>query len=155
MYENVCECATSYDIVQHIMTPCSTLYDSIRPCLTKWLPYDSILCATEDFTGETFIKFHSITQRALYVKCTYIVCTLYQLYVQCTYIVRTVPAGYLQKYANNHSNPRKTTHLKVVCGRAALSSIHTSQNCVETCLQMMVAGSFRRVLRLPPLLITG
>ena len=36
-----------------------------------------------------------ISQRALYVQCTYIVCTLYQLYVQCTYIVRTVPAGIL------------------------------------------------------------
>ena len=35
----------------------------------------------------------SLSQRALYVQCTYIVRTVGTMYVQCTYIVRTVPAG--------------------------------------------------------------
>ena len=57
VYENVRQCTTTYDNVQHVATAYSTMYNNVRQ---KILPYDRIFVAPKSFTCKTFFLIRSI-----------------------------------------------------------------------------------------------
>ena len=62
MYENVRQCTTIYDNVQHVATAYSTMYNNVRQ---KILPYDRVFVAPKSFTCKTFFKVRSIAYENL------------------------------------------------------------------------------------------
>ena len=52
VYENLRQCTTTYDNVQHVVTAYSTMFNNVRQ---KILPYDRIFVAPKSFTRNFFL----------------------------------------------------------------------------------------------------
>ena len=95
MYENVRQCTTTYDNVQHVATAYSTMYNNVRQ---KILPYDRIVVAPKRFTCKTFFLIRSIAYENLRLTANNLDTS--------------------RQHSNNYYFLIRT--LKFVCGRAAL-----------------------------------